>query len=290
MKDLSNRRRGLVVGIAVVTAVFGMAAAGHAEEDDGVVPDSCKLHPRHVVNPGCVPALESEVVGPTAGLPNVVPDVQSVAVYRTFVPGPDPNTFVEGDLVLGFDGWVQNLGEAPLEILADDPDNPSTAEQCTSWTLSYLCEDRHEVGEYAWHEPHSHYHFQDFADYQLRRLGLDGRPDYSDAGLLARSEKVSFCLVDSTLVDTLDPAPPLFLTCGPDRQGVSPGWADIYDVGTPGQELPIEGLPDGRYALVVSMDHPNRIAETDDTDNTLEVIVELSGNGTEAAIVDKRLS
>src|SRR5688500_6149518 len=289
MMNRNHRRRALVVGVASVTAVFGMATAGHAEDDDGTLPDSCKLHPTQVANPGCAPAVRSRVVGPTAGLPNVVPDVQNVSTYRPFVPGPDPDTFVEGELVLGFDRWVQNLGEAPLERLADDPDNPATVQQCTSWTFSHVCEDRHEVGSYAWHEEHGHYHFQDFADYQLRRLGPDGWPDHADAGLLARSEKVSFCLVDSTLVETLDPAPPLFLTCGPDRQGVSPGWADIYDVGTPGQELPIEGLPDGRYGLVVTMDYPDRISESNDADNTLEVVVELSANGTQAAIGDKRL-
>ena len=63
----------------------------------------------------------------------------------------------------------------------------------------------------------------------------------------------------------------------------------MYTAGTPGQELSIEGLPDGRYALVVTMDYADHIYETDNSDNVVEVTVELSGSGTQAAIVGRRV-
>jgi hypothetical protein len=171
--------------------------------------------------------------------------------------------------------------------MADDPTAPTTVEQCVAWTANRVCRQSQVVGEYAWHEEHSHYHFQDFADYQLRHLAADGRPDYSNVGLISRSEKVSFCLVDSSFVDILDPAPPFYLTCGPALMGVSPKLADVYTTGTPGQELSIEGVADGRYALIVNLDHANRLHETNDSDNVVEVTVEISEGGTQAAIVGK---
>ena len=289
MSIRSRRHRGPVTVLAVALATFGMAAPGSAE-DDRPVPESCKPHPTtHVVNPGCVPALTSDIRDPGLAFPNLSPDVRNVQIQRPFVFDEATQTFHEGPLPeLAFDGWVQNRGDVPLELVADDPENPTTAMQCVSWT-GHVCREKRVVGEYEWHEEHSHFHFTDFADYQLRRLAPDGRPDYSDAGLLARSEKVSFCLVDAALIDLLDPAPPFYLSCGPTLQGVSPKWADVYGVGTPGQSLSIEGLGDGRYALIVNMDYADHLYESDDTDNVVEVTVEISNGMTQAAIVDKRV-
>lgn len=274
-----------VLGVAAILTATGLGTPARADHAPPV-PDSCSLHPTHVVNPGCAPALESELREPSHSYPNIVPDVQNVQTARPFVFDPETGTVFQGPLVIQFDGWVQNTGRVPLELMADDPTAPTTVMQCVAWT-THVCRESTVVGEYAWHDEHGHYHFQDFADYQLRRLGPDGRPDYSDAGLISMSEKVSYCLVDSSLIDTLDPAPPFYVTCGSALMGVSPKWSDVYSVGTPGQELSIDGLPDGRYALIVSFDYANRLLESDDTDNVVEVTVEISGNGTAAAIVSK---
>src|SRR5688500_14606258 len=212
----------------------------------------------------------------------MTPEVRTVAIGPRYVLDEETMTYVEDGTEFQFDGWVQNTGSVPLELVADDPNNPTTATQCVRWT-SRVCRERQVVGEYAWHEEHAHFHFQDFADYQLRQLGPDGRPDYSEAGLLRRSEKVSFCLVDNNLIDVTKPAPPFYLSCGPTLQGVSPGWADVYGTATEGQSFPMEGLADGRYALVVSMDYGARLLATDNTDNVAEGTVEISGNGTQAA-------
>lgn len=280
-----HRRRLMGTGLAAVVAAFGLAApAGGASSDP--LPEPCKLHPNEVVTPGCVPALTSELREPSETYPNVSPDVRTVQAFRRFVFDQQTQTVVLGPPELLFDSWVQNFGPAPLELSADDPDNPTTAMQCVAWT-NHVCRERRVVGEWAWHEEHRHFHFQDFADYQLRRLNADGTVDYSDAGLLRVSEKVSFCLLDVSLIDSEKFTPPFYVTCGPNLQGVSPGWADVYGTGTPGQGFPIEGLPDGRYALVVNMDHANRLYESDDTDNVVEVIVELSNGLTEATIVGK---
>ena len=283
----TRRRHPLVLFVAAAVLALGFGSPVEAE-DDGPVPGSCTLHPTHVVNPGCLPASTSDIREPGITLPNVSPDVRNVQIMRPFVFDEASQTFFQGPPELAFDGWVQNLGDVPLELMADDPSNPTTAMQCVSWT-GHVCREKRVVGEYEWHEEHSHFHFTDFADYQLRRLGPDGSPDYSDAGLLAISEKVSFCLVDGSLIDAFDPAPPFYLTCGPTLQGVSPKWADVYGIGTPGQSLSIDGLGDGRYALIVNMDYADHLYESDDTDNVVEVTVEISNGMTQAAIVGKRV-
>jgi Lysyl oxidase len=287
MRTWTRRRRTPITIVVLAVAAFGLAAPpGHADEDDGSVPGSCRLHPTHVVNPGCVPALAEDVREPGITLPNLSPDVRTVAVQRPWILDEETQTYFQGSRVLAFDSWVQNLGDVPLELVADDPQNPTTALQCVSWT-GHVCREKRVVGEYVWHEEHAHFHFTDFADYQLRKLTPEGRPDYSADGLLAISEKVSFCLVDGSLIDVLDPAPPFYLSCGPTLQGVSPKWADVYGTGTQGQNLPIEEFGDGRYALIVTMDYANRLYESDDTDNVVELTVEVSGDMTQATIVDK---
>lgn len=276
----------LSLGAAAILLATGLSSPAGAEYAQSV-PDSCTaVHPVHVVSPGCTPALTSELREPAHEYPNIEPDVRNVNIIRPFVFDPDTGQVTQGPPVIQFDGWVQNTGSVPLELVADDPTAPTTVMQCVAWT-THVCREHTVVGEYAWHDEHKHYHFQDFADYQLRRLGADGRPDYSDAALLARSEKVSYCLLDVSLIDTLDPAAPFYLTCGSAMMGVSPKWSDVYSMGTPGQELSIDGLPDGRYAVIVEFDYANRLLESDDTDNVVEVTVEISGGGTAAAIVGK---
>src|SRR5688572_18058285 len=128
MRLAPRRRRPLVTVAVVAVAAFGMASPTHAEED-GPVPESCRPHPAQLVNPGCAPALTSEVRNPGITLPNLRPDVRNVQVLRPFVLDEATQTFVQGGPELAFDGWVQNFGDVALEIVADDPSNPTTALQ-----------------------------------------------------------------------------------------------------------------------------------------------------------------
>ncbi|HEX2040776.1 MAG TPA: lysyl oxidase family protein [Acidimicrobiales bacterium] len=259
---------------AVAVLAAALAVPVHADEP---VPSSCGLHPVHVVRPGCVPALTSEVREPGITLPNLVPNVADA--YIVGFQGVTPTMF--------FDTHAQNLGAVPLQLSFSGIENPETfkASQCVSWTAGRVCRDQREVGGFSWHEPHAHFHYNGFADYQLRRLAPDGRPDYSDAGLVARSEKVSFCLMDSRKVGSAGSPAPFYLTCTPTVVGISPGWTDVYAPTQPGQQLPLGGVTDGRYALIVSVDYANRLYETDDTDNVVEVTIDISNGVRDLAIV-----
>lgn len=231
-----------------------------------------------------------DVLDPPDTLPNLVPDVRGVWITGLPVFDPETQTFVTGPPVFAFDTYTQNLGTVSLELTIDEVSTAETTPvaQCVSWIEDRICRERSRVGGITFHEPHNHFHFDEFGSYQLRRLGADGRPDYSEAGLVAVSNKVSFCLFDSEPVrDDAFPMP-FYITCDRAMQGLSPGWADIYGFSLPGQQFPLDGLTDGRYALIVDLDYANHVYETDDTDNVVEVTVEVSGGVTQAAIIDKR--
>jgi hypothetical protein len=210
--------------------------------------------------------------------PNLVPNVEDVQI-QNFRYKEDGVTEEPG-LFLWFDTRAQNLGTVPVQLTVDKVDTPesSTVSQCVSWQSAdaHLCRRTEVVGGYTWHDEHRHFHYEDFARYQLRRLAADGRPDYSSAGLIAASDKVSFCFIDSTRVR--DDAAPIFFynTCLPTVQGISPGWTDIYSSSMWGQNMPIPGLPNGEYALIVELDYENTLSETDNDDNYVEVTVRIS--------------
>lgn len=298
MKYSIGRRR--LVGVALSGALLLGLAPGvdPAWAENPAVPDSCKTHPTKVVNPGCAPAVSEQVDGAVADAlahettyPNLVPNVTEVRIYRPLRWNPETQTVFEGPPMLTFDTHSQNFGTVPVDLLADDPENitASTVSQCVSWAPDYVCRERHRVGGFSWHAEHTHFHYQDFASYGLRRLGPDGRPDYSSAGLVGASEKVSFCLMDSTPVADDAVPVPTYAACNPIRQGISPGWADIYTSDLPGQEISIDGLADGSYALVVTMDPADHLFESDDTDNRIEVTVAISGGLRNAEITDRHL-
>lgn len=155
----------------------------------------------------------------------------------------------------------------------------SDAYQCVMWTTDRVCQERRQVGTFSFHQTHLHYHFEDYALYELRRFNADGQPDMSPSGLVAPGVKASFCLIDYD-PDPDAPPPdnpiyelphPLYLTCtgsfGIGVQGISPGWMDTYESGLDGQQIPIDGVPAGEYALTITADPTNRLWETREDDN-----------------------
>lgn len=126
------------------------------------------------------------------------------------------------------------------------------------------------AGTFIYHPEHGHIHFEDFAEYRLRTVLSDG----SVGDVIASGEKVSFCLLDVDRYDTTGPASPYFLTCG-QVQGISVGWADVYDRGLPGQSIDITGVADGQYWLEVIVDPANRLIESDETNNVARILIDL---------------
>lgn len=223
--------------------------------------------------------LDPVLGDPGRTLPNLVPNTEDlfIADFRHVddLGNTEPGRF------LWFDSRAQNLGDVPLQLTVDEVESAesSTVSQCVSWRASdaHVCRETEPVGGFTWHDEHTHFHYQEFAHYELRHLAANGRPDYSDAGLIAVSDKVSFCLIDSAQVRDDARLTPLYVTCFPTVQGISPGWTDIYSNDLPGQNFSLAGLPDdGRYALIIDLDYDNHLFETDDSDNYLEATIELT--------------
>lgn len=214
-------------------------------------------------------------------LPNLVPLVP----YDIHVGSTDDGT--EDAIRLSVS--TANRGRYALDLTAvPNTGFPQTSDayQCVVWVTERVCQERRLVGRFVYHDAHGHYHFEDYALYELRRLDETGQPDMSPAGLAAPGVKASFCLID---YDRDGPPPhpvyerehPLYLTCtgsfGVGVQGISPSWRDTYVSGLDGQQIPIDGVPDGDYAVVVTADPKNQLAETREDDNVSFDLVSLQG-------------
>ena len=64
------------------------------------------------------------------------------------------------------------------------------------------------------------------------------------------------------------------------EQRISVGWADLYGAGSSGQFVDITGVPAGPlYWLRQTVDPENRIMETDETNNSFEILIDLNNPG-----------
>ncbi len=191
---------------------------------------------------------------------------------------------------LRFDQIVANLGTGPLELrYAADAVSLATAPAIRqrirrSDGTAY---DR-VAGSYEFHAAHRHFHYTGFA---LTRLWAADPAGHRLGEAPVRSgRKNGFCLID--LLDirwgfTGDP-PPAYRRCHdvtaagpPDRalvNGISTGWADLYDAILPDQYVEISGVPDGDYLLETIADPDNTVREADESNNAVTLHIRLTGD------------
>jgi len=193
-----------------------------------------------------------------------------------------------GSKLLYFSNTVGNYGEGPLELHAvNDATTRKTKAYQDIWTMDEQG-NTHVlsttlVGTFEFHPTHSHWHFGDYAHYEIRTVGRDNLP----GRLLRHAEKVSFCIIDT---DTVAPSLPNFdwgnsHGCGQtSRQGLRVGRGDTYSSFLPDQYVDVTGLADGQYFLVSTVDPPTalrpngRMIESDDTNNSRAIKIEIIGN------------
>lgn len=112
---------------------------------------------------------------------------------------------------------------------------------------------------------HDHYHFDEFATFELRDAG----------GVVASGFKPGFCLLDSYSWAWQNE--PGFYDCA--NQGISRGFSDLYEAELPCQWIDVTDVPPGDYTLRVSVNQPRLDAalpvllERDYSNNTVEVAV-----------------
>jgi len=135
-----------------------------------------------------------------------------------------------------------------------------------------------EIGVFIFHEQHDHWHLDNFALYEVRSLNIDT----SFNTVVAGGNKLSYCLIDISRIDFDPPGEGYpqrrrYSTCLGDKQGLSPGWIDIYEHHLPGQWVDVTGLPDGIYALVTTADPDGIVKEADTQNNSGVTFFELEG-------------
>lgn len=108
---------------------------------------------------------------------------------------------------------------------------------------------------------HDHYHFRDFADYQL----------VNSAGqTVAIGLKAGFCLLDSRQWDD-NARPTKKYNCN--FQGIQSGWADVYHDELSCQWVDITGLGAGIYQLELEVNPAGRLPERTRTNNVTRLSV-----------------
>jgi hypothetical protein len=180
-----------------------------------------------------------------------------------------------GHRLLHLANIVWNSGLGPLNLIGAL--SPSTQQTLVIQQLSFPDSDeieQHLVGLFVYHPQHAHFHIEDFAVYELWSLTTNGellRP-------VAHGEKLSYCLIETDIVDNRHPAftrTRAHTECGQEVQGILPGWGDRYKADLPGQTIDITALPNGAYALLSTANPDRTLLESDYLNNTGTTYLEL---------------
>jgi hypothetical protein len=128
------------------------------------------------------------------------------------------------------------------------------------------------AGWFTYHPGHSHIHFDDYALYTLQPVNVSG-------GSSRTGQKTTFCLMDTTRINTSLPGAPanaVYTICQSQIQGMSVGWGDTYGPNLAGQEIDFTGNPDGIYQLKIEIDPKKVIVESDENDNVSCVLLRIT--------------
>jgi hypothetical protein len=205
------------------------------------------------------PQPQSAAVPDLDGLPDLIVDSHmldaSWVVYEeTFAA--NGCTAIEGGFpggtyrTLRFSVSTPNIGDADV-VIGDpnvhiDPNGDGDASDSD--------------GLYEFAECHAHYHFRNYATYEILPLNADG-----SLGQAVQAKKRGFCMIDTTpWKATESPRARVYDRCGTrtsaGNQGISTGWADQYFKWLSGQFFllndPVEPIAPGKYVIRITVNPP----------------------------------
>ena len=209
-----------------------------------------------------------------------------------------------GKLCLRFDQIFANIGEGPMELRFAVPKDPASMARNAFQRIrrsdgTYT--DR-LAGEWEYHPVHDHYHFKSFGLSRLWKLDAKGKIVGKDpvrtkkfkhgtTAVLTRSgKKVSFCMADIEIdlwgrkgngPRTYNAPDCLFFSESDALnnylvQGITQGWADVYDWYLPDQYIDVYGVTDGTYLLETLGDPDGLLEEVTRSNNCTTGIIRLS--------------
>jgi Lysyl oxidase len=175
--------------------------------------------------------------------------------------------------VLRFSNTVWNAGEGTMELRAK---TVRTSSGKKSRVTQRIYDDAggyttKNVGDMIFHAAHNHFHFENFATYELwTRADYDSwlASGRAQGQAIKRGTKTTFCLMDTDhLQPTLTGSPPhpYYYQCSKTLQGISVGWGDTYGSHLAGQWIDLgtgSYLSDGCYVLRSVVDPSERLYES----------------------------
>jgi hypothetical protein len=189
-----------------------------------------------------------------------------------------------GDRLLRFSNRVVNAGPGIIELRGQRDGN---TDQFTVAQHVYGGEAVAVLpvdGNFYYNQDHTHYHWEGFTAYEIWTVETSGelsRP-------VIRNDKVGFCLFDTVRAshewlsenvthEMTIPDRRVYSNCIFARQGISPGWVDVYRSNISGQVLNISELEDGVYALRAVVDPYGVLYETNSENNDTVTFFALHG-------------
>ena len=178
--------------------------------------------------------------------------------------------------VLRFSNTVYNRGEGRLEVRGQiDPVTKAGP------AIQRIFDDaggftEQNVGQFYYHAPHQHWHYDDWGNYQLwTKAEFDAwlASGRQQGAADAIGTKTTSCVMDEEFIDDLPgtPYPARYPSsgCSPNgqglmTQGLSPGWGDTYDYWRFEQWIDLNqtNLANGQYVLRSVTDPQNKVYES----------------------------
>jgi Lysyl oxidase len=213
-------------------------------------------------------------------LPDLVSLPQTPAFLREEVrreyPGPSEwtidRTTAPGRVLLRVATISANIGAGPLLIVGTNEREGTfraTKQRLMDANASYFDIDS---GTFEQSASHGHVHLQAFEEIRL----LD------DKGTVAKARKISFCLTDVFPAVENVPSPRAvslelkLFECGKGQQGMNTGMADYYGPALADQFVDITGIAPGRYTLEIVSDPGGVLVESNETNNSVQLAIELT--------------
>jgi hypothetical protein len=196
----------------------------------------------------------------------------------------------QGRRILRFSTTIVNVGSGPFELYGRR-DTDTDTEMTVVQRIQDADGGWREVSTTAVMEHggdgHAHWHVHDLVDATVYNL--------DNGAAVARSTKIGFCFFDNTEYKLGLPGAPQSIVyeepgCGREASleatmGLSVGWGDIYPSYLPGQHIDISHLRSGRYRLLLTVDPFGWFTESNRSNNTTWVDIEVRGNGNSIRVV-----
>ncbi len=180
-----------------------------------------------------------------------------------------------GQKLLRFTNFIANNGPGKMELWGDSDPETGNVTVTQHITTAQDSIQKVAVGEFFFHREHNHWHFGNFARYEVLSLTLDVDLDR----VLASGNKISYCLRDDARSNIPDAARwQTYTSCEKEEQGISVGWIDVYRYHLPGQSIDISSLSDGVYALRSTVNPGKNIWEQNTENNAAILFIQIEGN------------